>query len=174
MFPIWAWILLIIAVGVVICLLTFLFAKRKQIASKIFSAIKPKSRQERHKKKLQKREKQEPKIVKKDDTNKQDEKLSFEETRAPIASNAGPSIEGEVYEPSGGFNEDFRYTKLSEPQRRRTFNRENFSANRNIPSFIQDKRKETIKEQIQNLSPEMKAIIFANVLDSKIDDEDKF
>ena len=79
-----------------------------------------------------------------------------------------------MYEPSGGFNEDFRYTKLSEPQRRRTFNRENFSANRNIPSFIQDKRKETIKEQIQNLSPEMKAIIFANVLDSKIDDEDKF
>ncbi len=178
MLPIWIWIVLIIIGAVIICLFAYLWSKKSLIKQKIKSAVNLKwlskdARQKRKQARIAK--KQEPvKPVEKE--IKEEDKVSFEEKLTPQVLNDAKAIEGEVYEPSSTFESrpDF-YTAMPQFNRRMPsrFRREmpttspKFSNSATLP-------KVKIKDQINQLSPEMKAIIFANVLDSKLDEEDKF
>ncbi len=182
MLPIWIWIVFIIIGALLICLFAYFWSKKNLFKQKFKSVVNLKwlskeSREKRKQKKLAKKQEPAKAVVKE---IKEEDKVSFDEKHAPQVLNDAETIEGEVYEPSTPFEShpDF-YTTM--PRSMSQFGRHmppRFRREMPVSSPNFSRRvvaqKGNIREQINQLSPEMKAIIFANVLDSKLDEDDKF
>lgn len=153
----WLWIVLIIVGAAIACGLVFVVEKRK----KIFK---------RHTKE-EKKAKKEAKLAKKAAKNtpamppepkKQEDEISFNEKQIEIIDDA--KIESEEYTPSEDFVETDMTQYVGIPRR---------MTRRVVPTDYDetdyDDERQGLKEQLRSLSPEMKAVVFANLLDRKDD-----
>lgn len=170
--PIWLLICLIVLGAIFICLIVFFIEKRKEFFKKIKEKLKIKkpTKQIKEKKKNIKDNKAVPKTDQ--ETKTQDDvEISFTEKEI-IINEDGQKLECEPYQPDQSFETTPNYDVYQPSYRRR---RSMFDQRRDYNKsqhFV--KTREPIKDQIKALSPEMKAILFANVLDTKLDKEDKF
>lgn len=156
----WLWIPLIIVGAVLICLFVFLYDKRKSIF-KIFS------KQERKAKKEKRSLKKSSKLQKDIKHVEHKDEVIFEEKNIEVVNNE--SLQVEEYLPSDQFVENDVMPYIPKFNRRRP-ERRDISHYESLRRKYGYENKKSIKEQIDSLSPEMKAILFGNVLDRK-DDE---
>ena len=172
--PVWVWAILIVIAALVICVGIYIYTKRKAIYNNLKSKLSLKhfSKEERSKRKAEKQARKQPATP--IEAKEKEPEISFEEKEI-IVDEEKPDVQFEGYLPSSEFIERPAYVQEDRPTLRRRFPNSRFEqANWNRQRTIQQQQKLPIKEQIKNLSPEMKAIIFANVLDSRLDDSDKF
>lgn len=178
MLPIWVWVIFIVIGAVVVCVIAYVWSKKSLLKQKLKSAVNLKwlskeSRDKRKQLRLAKKQTEVKSVVKE---KSEDEKVSFEEKLSPQSLNTLQAMEGEVYQPSVEFAEhEETYSSLARPsQQYRRMPR--LQPNSMMPNFSRKQipQKMKLKDQIKQLSPEMKAVIFANVLDSKLDEDDKF
>lgn len=152
----WLWITLIGLGALCFCGLVFVIEKRK----KIFKKRSKVQRAEKKKAKLA--EKQPPQTL----PEKPKDDVSLNEDVVEVLSEDG--VHEEVYTPSSEFVEEVVYPVVSrqrpirrDPNAFANFKREYFPIEEKVP----------IKQQIKELSPEIKALLFAGVLDRKPDDQ---
>ena len=170
--PIWIWIVLILIGAGVVCAIAVVWSKKSQIEQTVKEALSFKwlSKDARAVRKQKRLDKKQPPAPPPEKTPSEEDKLSFTETHLP--QQKPESLEGEIYEPSSRFEaEPATYSSMARPNFRRMPRRETSFSRRPIPR-IRERTK--LKDQIKGLSPEMKAVVFANLLDSKLDEDDKF
>ena len=170
--PTWLLICLIVLGAILLCLIVFFMEKRKEFLKKIKEKLKIKkpTKKIKEKKKNIKDNKAVPKTDQETKTQ-DDEEISFTEKEI-IINEDGQKLECEPYQPDQSFETTPDYDVVQPSYRRR---RSMFDQRRDYnrsQHFV--KTREPIKDQIKALSPEMKAILFANVLETKLDEEDKF
>lgn len=184
----WLWIIVIVLGAAIACGALYVIEKRKKI-------FKKRTKEEKAASKAKKTAKKEAKLAKKqnlppkvEETPK--EELSFSEKKVKEPQ-AAATFEAEPYLPEPNFGSDSVATaggfegrpglagmgpNMSDMQRRRMMEqrmrqmqqRGMMSAAPRRASFSS---RESVREQIDNLSPEMKAILFSNALARKEDDE---
>lgn len=153
----WLWIVLIIVGAAIACGLVFVVEKRKKI-------FKRRTKEE-------KKAKKEAKLAKKAAKNapamppepkKQEDEISFNEKQIEIID--AVKVESEQYTPSEDFVETDMTQYVGIPRRMHR---------RVVPTDYDetdyDDERPGLKEQLRSLSPEMKAVVFANLLDRKDD-----
>lgn len=184
----WLWASLIVVGAAIACGLLYVFEKRKSI-------FKKRTKEEKAAKKQQKKVKKEEKTLKKapvpiEPVKKEEPKEEISFTEKVVKKEA--TFEGHIaeeYVPSEGFlpketkaapdpfNPQRGAPRLTEQQRRMLMERnkrlkddddfESFRRKHGYSSAL----KQSLKDQIINLSPEMKALLFTGALERKDDEE---
>lgn len=157
----WLWIVLLIVGAAIACVLVWAYSNRKKIFKKRTKEEK-KARKEAKiaKKQAKKAPPAPPKPPKKDD------ELSFSENQIEIINNV--KVASEAYVPSDGFAQaaPAEYATTSRRMARR---RPQMEIERPRSFEFEEEQRPSLKDQLQSLSPEMKAVVFANLLDKKDD-----
>ena len=178
----WLWILIIVIGAAIACAALYVFEKRKQI-------FKKRTKEEKAAIKAKKAAKKQAKLNKKQnlppkEPEKPKEEISFTEKKVqepkpaatfesePFVPDIPPMVSPSMFEsrpaPAGMGN------RMSDAQRRQMMERraremDKFNrSGRTMPRFT---TRENIKDQIDNLSPEMKVILLTGALERKEDDE---
>lgn len=165
----WLWIVAIVAASAIACCLIWVYSNRKKIFKKCSKQDRKAKKQEKKSKKEEKKAKrtQEKVPITSQPQEKQEAKLSF--TEKQIDTTGKVQIEGEPFISSdeSSVDDNDQYDQVARMRPR------NMSRMRErIPFEYHDfdlENHQSIKEQLQSLTPEMKAIVFANLLDKRDD-----
>lgn len=159
----WLWVSLIILGAGVICALLFVYEKRKQI----FRKRTKEEKQAKKQAKLNKKTKIVAPAV--PEEKKPIEEINLSENLVEVIPE--DTMLEEEYSPSSEFIEEEIFpTKINN---RNSFKRDMSAYNRFRNQYnYSNSGKQSVKEQIKNLSPEMKVLLLTGALDRK--DEDEF
>lgn len=161
----WLWIVLLSAGAAMACFMLWLYSNRKKI-------FKKRSKDEKKAKKSAKKIKKQEKVAKKEakkietpplETKKEEDSVSFKEKIFEVSKDV--NVEGEQYVPSGEFVKNVvpEYVGMV----RRMPRRRPVEAPAPQPTYEVTEQRMSLKEQLLSLSPEMKAVVFGNLLDRK-------
>lgn len=164
----WLWIVLLIVGAAIACVLVWAYSNRKKIFKK---RTKEEKKAKKQAKKILKDERNAKKVLKTIpaapvEEKKESDELSFSEKQIEIIDNA--KVASEAYVPSSDFvkSEKIEYVGMPRRMPRRRIPME---TERQSSFKFDEEKKLSLKEQLQSLSPEMKAVVFANLLDKKDD-----
>lgn len=154
----WLWIVAIVAAAAMACVLIWLYSNRKKF-------FKRRSKEEKKARKEAKIAKKEAKnaTVEPQPPQKKDDELIFTERETQVADDI--QIQCEAYdslgssEDAGEYEIDFRRFDRRMPQMQNDFTQYDYDVD----------QKESLKDQLRALTPEMKAVVFGNLLDRKDD-----
>lgn len=158
----WLWVILIVVGAGVACALIWLYSNRKKIFKKRSKAEKKAKKEAKKIKKAAKNAPPTPAAP-----EKQKDELSFSEKQVEIIGNA--QIQSEEYVPSDDFagGETIEYATMPRRMPRR---RPQMDYDRPRRYEVEEEeQRESLKDQLRALTPEMKAVVFGNLLDRKDD-----
>lgn len=155
----WLWIVLLVVGAAIVCLLLFVYEKRKQIFRKRTKEEKQAKKQART---IKKQAKTHP-------VQQEKPKSEISLTEKLIEIIPEEDFQQEEYSPSAEFVEEEVLPPVRRVQRRVRPN-DNFEQFRRNHGYSQA-LKQSVKEQIINLSPEMKALLLTGVLERKDDNQ---
>lgn len=182
----WLWIIVIVLGAAIACGALYVIEKRKKI-------FKKRTKEEKAAAKAKKAAKKEAKLAKKQnlppkEEEKPKEELSLSEKKIKQPEPAA-TFEAEPYSPEGAFNgsmassafegrpgfagmngqmTDMQRRQMMEQRMRQMQQRGRMPGAPRRPSFSS---RESVREQIDNLSPEMKVLLLTGALERKEDDE---
>lgn len=163
----WLWIVLIVVGSGVACVLIWMYSNRHNIFKR---RSKEEKNAKKQTKKIAKEEKKAKKVVKttqlaETKARKDSDELSFSEKQIEIVDNV--KIQSEGYVPSDDFAgaETIEYATLP----RRAPRRRPVEMPKREYNFETNTERESLKDQLRSLTPEMKAVVFGNLLDRKDD-----
>lgn len=163
----WLWVVLIVVGSGVACVLIWMYSNRHNIFKR---RSKDEKKAKKQTKKIAKDEKKAKKVVeaaqKADaETRKDSDELSFSEKQIEVIDNI--KIQSEGYVPSDDFagTDTIEYASLP----RRMPRRRPVEMPKREYNFEAQTERESLKDQLRSLTPEMKAVVFGNLLDRKDD-----
>ena len=157
---IWLWVSVIVMGAIAICALLYVYEKRKQIFRK-------RTKEEKQAKKQAKLAKKSKVVAPAAEESKPKDELNLTEKVVEVIPE--DSIQEEEYQPSNEFVVQDIFPTM--PSRRMPIRRDANAYNQFKREFDYKPEKQSIKEQIKNLTPEMKALLLTGVLDRKEDDQ---
>lgn len=157
----WLWVVLIVVGSGVACALIWLYSNRKKIFKK---RSKEEKKAQKEAKKIKKEAKKAPPAPAAPE--KQKDELSFSEKQVEIIDNV--QIQSEEYVPSDDFAGSGAIEYATVP-RRMPRRRPQTDYERPRRFEVEEEQRESLKDQLRSLTPEMKAVVFGNLLDRKDD-----